>query len=275
MNMDTPTFSRRNNYKAVASDITIREDAPQNLRSAIILIAENIGMAPSNMRSEICSVLLVAEDRNNWSEYPNIYEEAKDLVSSCAWHKVYDIAEKFYARLATLTPTGAQTFETRLNEFMEETGIGWQMKHGLIITRGSESFSNLQGKAEDILKEAGKKTAANEISEAFIDLSRRPHPDLSGSIQHAMAAVECLLREFSPNGNATLGTLISDLKDKDIIPKPLDNALIKLWGYSSENGRHLKDGKDPSFEEAELTVTICSAVCTYLGQKIMLHKILS
>ena len=58
----------------------------------------------------------------------------------------------------------------------------------------------------------------------------------------------------------TLGQIIPELK----LPKPLDSALEKLWGYTSEQGRHLREGRTPQFAEAELVITLASAVTVYL-----------
>ena len=48
------------------------------------------------------------------------------------------------------------------------------------------------------------------------------------------------------------------------LPPPLDTALHKLWGFASEQGRHIQEGREPRFEEAELVVTVASAVSVYL-----------
>ena len=50
-------------------------------------------------------------------------------------------------------------------------------------------------------------------------------------------------------------------------PRPLDVAVEKWWGYTSEVGRHLQEGREPLAEEAELVATVCAAVVTYLVKK--------
>ncbi|WP_346330419.1 hypothetical protein AABD48_06665 [Vibrio parahaemolyticus] len=54
---------------------------------------------------------------------------------------------------------------------------------------------------------------------------------------------------------------------KGLIPPPLDDAVVKAWGYASENGRHIREGREPSDNEAELIVGICAAVGNYLVKK--------
>ncbi|MBB4616750.1 hypothetical protein [Sphingomonas abaci] len=64
--------------------------------------------------------------------------------------------------------------------------------------------------AVQVMQQAGKPTAANEVHEAPKDISRRPVADVTGAIQHAMAALECVAREVD-NSTDTLGKIIGRL----------------------------------------------------------------
>ena len=77
-----------------------------------------------------------------------------------------------------------------------------------------------------------------------------------------MAALECTARDLTGDKNATLGKIID--RNPDLFPKPLDQAVDKLWGYASENGRHLREDGAPGFAEAELIVNTSAALCGYL-----------
>jgi hypothetical protein len=55
-----------------------------------------MGYGPSAILDLICSVLHVRPDPNNWSEYPNVWGEAQDLVYGCDWFKCYDFVEAMY-----------------------------------------------------------------------------------------------------------------------------------------------------------------------------------
>jgi hypothetical protein len=113
------------------------------------------------------------------------------------------------------------------------------------------------------LKETGRTTAASEVHEALRDISRRPNPDRTGAIQHAIAALECTARSVTGDPNATLGSLVSKLN----LPKPLDVAVEKLWGFASDRARHLREGKSVSDDEAELVVSVACAVCAFLAKR--------
>jgi hypothetical protein len=255
------TFSDRFGYKGADAPITVREDAPTGLREALSMLAYDAGLQPKGVRSAICEVLLRRPNPDNWSDYPNVAGEVEDLIDGAPWNKVYDIAEKLYRELHERDPFGPSpvSFQARLNSFMNENGIGWEMQDGRIKARGSEAFAVASQTAVEEMKASGRATAAAELHEALNDISRRPHADVTGAIQHAMAALECVARDVTGTTD-TLGKIVSQLG----VPKPLDAALEKLWGFASEQGRHIREGRQPQFEEAELIVTVASAVSIYL-----------
>ena len=115
------------------------------------------------------------------------------------------------------------------------------------------------------LENAGHRTAAKEIHEALADLSRRPKPDATGAVQHAMAALECAAGDVTGDARATLGEIIK--KNPGLFQPPLDQAMEKVWGYTSQWGRHLREGREPSPEEAELVVGLASVMATHLTRK--------
>ena len=96
-------------------------------------------------------------------------------------------------------------------------------------------------------------------------MSKRPTPDITGSVQHSVVALECLCREITGEKSLTLGKLINT--HSQIIPKPLDKVVSGLFGFASEQGRHLREGGAPDYEEAELVVHLSASLCTYLTKK--------
>ena len=274
MAIDSPKkpFSKRYGYKSPSKDITVWQDAPENLRHFVLDKALEMGYRPYSLRDAICSVLHVRPDPGNWSEYPNVWSEAEGLVYGCEWFHFYDFVEKLHqmvsVRRSTEYPETAaergKSFETTLNEFLVDEGIGWQIIEGEVVTRGTETFeSNVHG-AVEALESAGRLTARDEIHEALIDLSRRPEADLTGAVQHAMAALECVARDACEDEKATLGEVIK--RYPGIIPKPLDESVAKAWGYASEMARHIREGRKPDHREVELIVGLAATVATYLSR---------
>jgi hypothetical protein len=266
--MSEERFSRRFGHRPEEREITVREDAPEDVRAAILKIAESdLDLRPSYLRDVLCTVLRKLPDRSNWSEYPNVWEECQCLIEDCPWYKVYDFVEMLYRNLRNSGDRGHATrWQDLINDYFLEAGVGWRMVDGLLESRGPEAFVTVVDAAQNALNEAKLPTARQEIHEALRDLSRRPEPDLTGAIQHAMAALECTAREATGDIRATLGEVLK--RYPDLLPKPIDEAASRLWGYASEMARHLREGRAPARPEAELLVGAAAALCTYLAEKI-------
>lgn len=218
---------------------------------------------PSDLRSITTRVLKIPLDSNNWSEFPNIDYEVGQHLDSCDWYLVYDIIEVIIQKL---NPQEKTAFSNEINEYFIANGIGWKIVNGQIETRGDEVFETAVKSVVSVLETAKLETAKTEIREALIDLSRRPTPDITGAIQHSLACLECVAREVTGDKKATLGELIK--RHPNIVPKPLDIAIDKIWGFTSEQGRHLREGQAPEYLEAELVVELSAAISTYLGKKL-------
>ena len=261
--MTPQPFSARQCYRPEDQPITIREDAPAELRGAILMIARSLEMDPLNMRDVICGILPALPDPNNWSPYPNVWCEVTYLMEDAPWYKVYDIAESFYSKLMSEDPEVATEFERRLNDFFLEKGIGWELRAGEITYRGSEVFANSTQKTPQALEKVGFPRAADEMREALGCISRRPNADITGAIQHAMAALEATAREVAGDRKSTLGKLTSNLH----LPVPLKEAIDKLWGYTCNWGRHIHEGQSIDYTEAELVVAIAGSLCDFFAQR--------
>lgn len=264
--MTPEQFSRRHGFSAKPTEIRIRNDAPPNVRGALLMILEGeLQLRPNTIRDWLCTVLRELPDQNNWSEYPNIWQECQNLMYGAPWYRVYDFVEAVYVRLANSQEAGrAEQWANAVNEYFVENGVGWRLVNGQLESRGQEAFETAVDSARQALDEATLGTAKQEIHEALRDLSRRPEPDLTGAVQHAMAALECTARQATNDPRATLGEILR--RHPDIVPRPLDESLSRMWGYASEMARHIREGRTPGRPDAELVVTVAAAVCTYLAQ---------
>ena len=273
MPLDQP-FSKRNRYRK-PKEITVREGAPENLRYFVLQTAKDLNWGPSSLRPIVCRVLRVSPDPGNWSEYPNVDDEVSRLVSECEWFKVYDIIEALNSAMAkqdAITRKTAPRFANTASKFVEEVngffieeGIGWHLIDGQIVTRGTEAFESVVNTATAALEETKRPTAAKHLHEALQDLSRRPEADLPGAVYHAMGSLECVARDLTGDSKATLGEALK--RYPGLLPKPLDTALSQIWGYASNEARHVQEGRDTSREEAELLVGLAAALSTYLTRK--------
>ncbi|WP_373500499.1 AbiJ-NTD4 domain-containing protein [Desulfococcus sp.] len=259
-------FSKRHGFGPDIPAIKIWHDAPERFRAALLNTAKiSCNLSPSKLRDIVCGVLHERPDPSNWAEYPNIWNEVQQLVYDCEWFRVYDIAEALAQYLGRAFHPGKDIFECELNDCFREMGIGWKMIESRIQARGEDDYEKIVEEAKSELNKADMPTAQSEISEALNDLSRRPQPDLSGAVHHAMAALECVSRTVTGQSKATLGEIVTGVKNP--LPKPLDEAVKKAWGYASENARHGREERILSRAEAHLIVGLSSSVISYLLQK--------
>ncbi|WP_336470392.1 AbiJ-NTD4 domain-containing protein [Sinorhizobium meliloti] len=267
--MDDQPFSRRHNLTTEEPGITVRYEAPRSLRYALAALGRRGGLSDSDLLEVLTQVLLVAP-QGNWSP-SYIEQEVNQLLYDAPWPSVYDCAESLYLRLKRLherewtDPPAHEWFEAELNVYFRREGIGWQMESGHIEFRGPKPLEDDIAEATRRLDETARATSSRELEESRKDLSRRPEPDVTGAIQHALAAVECLVRDLAGDPKATLGDLIK--RNPGLFPKPLDEAIHKLWGFASEFARHIREGRTPSLGEAVLVVGLASSVIAYLLER--------
>jgi hypothetical protein len=265
--MSDDLFSRRHGHGDIEREITVRNEAPEEMRGALLQIAAGeLGLTPSRIRAVLCTVLRTLPDQGNWTDYPNVWGECQDLIMGAPWYRVYDFIELLHRRLhKSDDPEKAREWRKAVNEYFVENGIGWKLKNGRVEARGTDAFETVVTTATATLDAAGLPTAKGELREALHDLSRRPDPDLTGCVHHAMAALECVAREIAGEPGLTLGEILK--RKRDLVPRPLDQALSQVWGYASEVARHVREGNAPERAEAELIVGLAAAVCAYLPQR--------
>ena len=129
----------------------------------------------------------------------------------------------------------------------------------------SKPSQSTWGRGLAVLRGKGLETSRRELVEASRDITRRPKPDLTGAVQHSRAALECVARAVAGAPGLVLSQILE--QQPDILPDPLiTEAALKLWGYASDRGAHLREGNCPTYEEAELIVGLSSTLCLYLAR---------
>lgn len=272
--MPTPDrpFSKRYGYRS-APDITVREDAPEAVRSTVLAVAKRLDWGPTETRQILCAALRVRPDAGNWSR-DNVRGEIEALAYGCEWFKFYDFVEALHAAMLQkdlehgrhgTAEADAPQLAQAVNEAFIDEGVGWQLVDGQIITRGAEAFEATVTTASAELHASGRPTSAHHIHDALAALSRRPTADLSGAVYHAMGALEAVARDVVDDEKSTLGEILK--RHPDLVPPPLDIAISKIWGYASNEARHVVEGRAPTREDAELVVGLAAAVATYLSRR--------
>ena len=258
-------FSKRLNISIGNKGIIIRYGVTDDMRSYVYLLMKNQGIGLKHIRDIVCRSIKRAPDPNQYTENDYMDYEIREYFMSCHWFRIYDIIENFAKELPK---EKRSSFESEINDYFCENGIGWKLIDGILLLRGDDAFEYAVESAKIVLGEEVQ-TSKSEIDKAIQCLSIRENPDLTGAVQHSMAALECLSR-YATGCKLTLGKLLD--KYPTLFPAPLNSVADQLFGYASNNGRHLLEGKEPAFNETQLIVHISAALCTYLGKKLQETK---
>jgi AbiJ N-terminal domain 4 len=168
-----------------------REEAPPGFRHTVLALAEkDIMLTGSNLTRAVQLCLGVSGSGDPFADHNGT--TARRLIETCPWWRVHDIAEAIYVegknKLKFLSKN--EEYQDDLNTYCRQHGIGWRMVNGHWQVHASDEQSSMMAATRTTLETAGKHTTANELKQAVDDLSRRPHPDITGSIQHIGAAIE-------------------------------------------------------------------------------------
>lgn len=266
----SPPFSKRHAFSAQPKEITVRKDAPKELRFAFLETTREIARAYQGEYPEKEIRDVVGRTLKKWLDpavwyYQQVWEQVEHAVYDCEWFRVYDLMESVFAHFQRIAPKAAEEFAERIKDLFVEQGIGWQFVNGEIVTRGDDAFEGTVKTAVAVLNTEAKPTAAGHLRFALAALSARPQPNTSGAVAHATSAVECVLGEIT--GQAmTLGKYLD--KYPDLFHPALKKGLSGIYGYASDEGaRHGKEGTEPAREDAEFVVATCAAVCALLIRK--------
>jgi hypothetical protein len=262
---NTP-FSERLGLTPEDIPISVRKAAPAELRHFLLAQAQRAGLEPAQIRSIICDVLLVPRHPDLYSHPENVTKENIAHLDAAPWYEIYDLLEVLHRKISSLSPSEAETFSAVMNSYFHKRGIGWALADGKVEARTEPPATAALIVAVDTLVSAGLPTSAQEFREARRDLSRRPEPDLTGAVQHALAGLEAAVRATTGDSHATLGALLQ--RHPSVLPPPLDSAIQKVWGYASETARHLREGASVPFPEAELVVGLAAVVAAYVTHSV-------
>ena len=272
---DDNSFSHRHGF-VTYPPITITTDAPNWLRNAILKLAQESGTGEHSRWAVVRELSELLHPEEPVSVYPSeAIEMIEEVFQELEWFQVYDALERFSSLVDDeyyeFYQFAQLEFDERISRYFRRNGVGWQLKDGKVLARGEEAYERAVSDAKEALQQAGMATAQNEIEEAIRDLSRRPEPDLTGAVTHAMGALECAAKEISGKPKLTLGQMINEARKNHVnlgIEKPLLSCIEKGWGYASQHGRHVVEGRAPDRAEAELIVHLSATVATYVCRKL-------
>jgi hypothetical protein len=198
----------------------------------------------------------------------------KRFILGCEWFQIYDLIEDVFAQLDFFEEENrspdeqlrAYPLQREINDYFVQAGIGWKMEAGHILSRGDAGFETAVIAATTALKDSARPTTASHLHDALTALSRRPNADFAGAMYHATGCLEALARDLTGEPKSTFGEILKE--HPGLLPPPLDKALSQIWGFSSQQARHVSEGGDPKREETALVIGLVATIVPYLLQKV-------
>lgn len=242
----------------------VRDEAPKAFRAVVISVPVLDAKA---IRQALCRGLKeIPQAAYNWGD-ENVNREVYGLIEDAEWYRVYDGAEAIADELLRRRQYDEYTFyEAELNRTLEECSVGWRMVNARFEVRGDEAVQAIQDRSLAQIAESGLTVATSEMKEAIADLSKRPEPDLSGAVHHALASLESIARQCTGDPKGTLGEILK--KHPNLLSEPLKSAAEKLWGYSSNEARHGSENRNLDPIEVELAVGAAVVIASFLVRRL-------
>ena len=213
------------------------------------------------------AALRVPRERHVVSEYESELAVHK-VIMNCVWWQFYDLCETIWSSIDSLEDQ--QAFTDDLNHLLAEERLGFELRQGKLERLGSSFVDSEIQEARFLLKEDEFKGADAHFEKAVRAISVRPNPDVENSIKDAVSAVESVARIVANNPKAILSDILKDMSKKGNIPKPLEQAMQKLYAYrGNEPGvaHGLVEDSAVTVDEAQLVLAMSAAIMVYLVNK--------
>lgn len=267
-------FSDRQNVDINSVAIEVRNDAPADLRTALVKISLAIGLSATTLRERL--ELELAEDLGEDWGYEFIVSACRSATKRCDWPCVYDAIEGIYEEFGSQEFVGdsdpdeitesQEKFSRKINQIFHRKGIGWSLSGGKIVFRGEELFEDNLGALDGELAKTNLTRAHSAFSASREFLSERPEPKIEDAVRNSFACLEAVCREICKRetGSEKVPNSLPPILKKIGVNPPLDDVVAKSYGFASNTARHLDESKSISLEEAELVIGLMASVTSFL-----------
>lgn len=267
-------FSKRYGLRPTSEGL-MHGDVPERARVGLYHIVEQFFGGEHqesylHLYQEICVALRIPRERGLMDYGASIVIEK--LIKDCEWHQFYDICEVMWANPDSgyFEHKHQEEFTAQINALFREEQLGFEIREGKIEKVGSGFIDAKIKEARYLLKEPEFEGADKHFEKAIKSLNERPNPDVENCIKDAVAAIESVGRIIVGDDKALLDDIIKNAVKKGVIPKPLDQTIIKLYAYrGNEPGvAHGAVGASRvTVDEADFVLAMSAAIIIYLVTK--------
>lgn len=199
-----------------------------------------------------------------WKKLVNIL---RDYFFKCEWYEVYDFIEALISSFDIDDKPFENTVKSMtsfMNSVMERDNSGYRIVDGKVTDLTDETTKQ---NIEAAVNQARFSGAAAHVKTAVAFLFDRTEPNYRNAIKEAISAVESACVDFVGDTKASLGKAVNKLQGDSYLHPAMKEALLKLYGYTSDESgiRHaLIDHSNATKEDAVFMLSVCSAYINYL-----------
>ncbi len=232
---------------------------------------ERIGF--TSLYEQICILLrILPSERDSVLQLDDVqlFNIVEQIFLTCDWWRLFDICELMYRNLGSSQQYYSDKFTKDLNIVLIDEQLGFEMREGKIEKIGSALADEEIRKTRYLLKQPEFKGADEQFEKAIKALNARPKPDVENCVKDAVSAIESVGRILIKDDKAVLSDIIKDMAKQEIIPKPLDEVIQKIYAYrGNEPGvaHGLVGESKVTIYEAEYVLAMSAATIIYLVNK--------
>jgi len=192
------------------------------------------------------------------------YEIIRSHFFEGEWWEAYDLIEFL---IKTIPEQWREQLKEILNSFMQAENSAYRIVDDEVV----EITDEYEIEAIESALDKGIKASRSHLSRALDLLSNRKQPDYRNSIKESVSAVEAVCQVIARMPKATLGDCIKVIKNRGAVHPAFEQALLKLYGYTSDEGgiRHAltEDSVAPSYSDAKFMLVASSAFVNFIWTK--------
>jgi len=264
-------FSKRYGLRPTPKGL-MYEDVTEQARVGLYHIVRQFFEKYYDLYEALCTALRLPLDKNIAVSYPSQDYLAsviiEKLIMNCQWGQFYDICEVLWQGLENKREKDSLSDE--INTLFREEHLGFELRNGKVDKVGCGFIDARVEETRYLLKEPEFKGADKHFEKALKALNIRPDPDVENCIKEAVCAIESVGRIIINNDKALLSDIVKTMAKNEIIPKPLDEAIQKVYAYRGDQpgvAHGLVGLSKVTVDEAEFVLAMSAAIIIYLVKK--------
>ena len=195
---------------------------------------------------------------------PSAYKIIREYFFKGKWWETYDLLEFLLKNSPHLWSSNLKDWA---NGVLETENAAYRIVGDEIV----EITDDYEIEAVETALTKGIKHSRTHLSCALELLADRKKPDYRNSIKESISAVESASQVVAGKANATLGDCIKAIQKNGTMHQSFEQALHKLYGYTSDSGgiRHAltDESNNPSYADAKFMLVSCASFVNFLWTK--------